>query len=250
MKKLLLLSILFLSFSTYAELSIHAVVVKCKVSLECDQKTNEFKSLKRSYEGIEQFKKILKLYIANEGVSNLSYVIKRKNNKNELAIQLEMKPEVIELKTIRFLGNESIELPSALPIKENDFLDDYRIEQTKKLIKQVAIDKGYPSAKVKVKTKKENAQARVSISVDLGRPIKALSIVINSNDKYLKDLLYKNISRFKKIALDSQELKDEVELTRQLFLQYGYYLATINIKFKKISTFFILVTKIRIRLLN
>lgn len=129
-----------LNFGSYAEteINIKQVELKCPTGLACEEYKNIFNSLERSYTNLVHFKKVLKLFIANEGIQEFSYQLKEFKGKHSLEINFTPKDKVVEIDPIEFIGKNRIELPSILLLKEGDFYDERKILQTKRVLADIA----------------------------------------------------------------------------------------------------------------
>lgn len=234
MKFFIYFCLLTLSLNCFAgEFKLSSVSVNC-LQENCDDLRESFKSLKRRYSDYEHFHKIMKIYVSNEGVRNLNYkLFKSPENVFSLEIQASQKKRILYISDPFFISDDSIDFPSIIPLKVDDFLDVRKLEQTEELLKEISADKGYPDAQVITKVIERPSGVDVEINVDLGKPIIVTKINIFSKSLYLKNVLSSIIGEFKNRTFDVQTLKSEIERTRKLFLQYGYYLSEIDLKIKK-----------------
>ncbi len=223
-----------LNFGSYAEteINIKQVELKCPTGLACEEYKNIFNSLERSYTNLVHFKKVLKLFIANEGIQEFSYQLKEFKGKHSLEINFTPKDKVVEIDPIEFIGKNRIELPSILLLKEGDFYDERKILQTKRVLADIAKEKGFPYAEVIIKKASTSGGVKLSIMIDLKKPIKVESFFINSESDYLKQMAYTRLGSFIGKPYDLPQIKVDTEDLRKLFQDMGYYLVDLNLKYR------------------
>ena len=72
----LLFTFVVLLYTAFAySFEIDRVNVKCLKSSDCKDAKKVFRSLKREYKDLKNFQKILKLYVANEGIRKFEYYL-------------------------------------------------------------------------------------------------------------------------------------------------------------------------------
>lgn len=234
--KYLLILIIYFQISLVHAIDIVQVNTSCEDQLNCDQLQNTFKSLKRDFVDESHINDTIKLYVANEGIKSLNYELHRQGKDYTLFIKAQQKSRVAEVEDIQFVGEGHIELPSVLPIRRDDFYDERKVNQTVKIIQEVAKEKGYPLAQVEVSKKDVSSGVNLKFIVNLGEPILVNKINITSKSEYLKKLTETIIGEYYKKPLDLQKIRSELEGVKQLFHQYGYYLADIDLKTKVIDS--------------
>ena len=212
--------------------TINSVTVECKVSRECDELNDNFSSLKREYSDIESFKHLLKIYVANNGVKELSYSVSNKDNSNHLHFSIVPREKVIALSEIHFQGDHEIELPSILPIKKDDYYDFKKVVSTKKIIRDIAKEKGFPRTQVKIEIIKSKQGIELKPKVNLKDPVLVKKLNITSPTDYIDKLIYERFGFLLNNPFDVQQIKTEIERSRKILNQYGFYLNSINMKHK------------------
>ena len=235
MLKILILLIFTFSFKTYG-VDISSVEFICPEENNCDQLRDSLKSLRRNYIDIDHLADTIKIYVANEGVKNLSYELVKKDENYSLRFVMEQKQRIVDVAEVAFERNRGIELPSILPLKRDDFLDLRRVEQTSSLIKEIAKEKGYPNTTVNISFQDKKRGVLVKINVDLKEPVWVKKINISSGSIFLKDKLQTIIGEYYNKPFDSQSIKADLEDARKLFLQFGYYLNEIELKTKNLTS--------------
>ena len=226
-----LFTFLFVSQVVASEINLRRVEVSCGKTTECKELKENFKSLRRSYTNIEHLKSILKLYVINEGIKNFNYEIYKRNQNFSLKINLIPKKRVASI-SVQVIGKD-MGYPSILPIKESDFLDIQKISRTKKLLRDLYLNKGFPDVVVDFKELKRLKEGGdISFVIKAGKPIKVNKVEIITNSSYQKEILNRKLSSFKNQPFDIQEIKNVVEDVRVVFLNYGYYLVQMNLKYE------------------
>ena len=229
MKTLFLLIFFFLSGFSYAKsFKLKRVKVSCGKENNCSDFKDNFKSLRGEYADLDHLRTILKLYIVNEGIRNFNFLV---DSEGVLFINLIPK-KIVTSVDVRVKGID-MGYPSVLPLKEDDYLDDSKISRTKNMLMDIYKAKGFPNVSV-IHSYVKNIEKGLGVrfTIITGSPIRVNDININSTSDYLKSILYRRLSIFKKKPFDIQEVKNVVEDVRILFLGYGYYLAQMTLKYR------------------
>jgi outer membrane protein insertion porin family len=260
MIRIIFLTFLFIPFSFAQDLAVKRLSVVCGKSPECESINNSFKSLRRSYSSHAHLRKILKLYLLNEGIKNFRYELWEENGEVELKLYLVTKKVAYEvaprLKRVdqnldpnvfqrtnsflkrTFTANEyDIELPTILPLKEGDFIDEIKISKTIDILQNVLTAKGFPDANIQVVTKQRAQGTSVYFVYEMGKPIKVDNIRIRTKNEFLKSILYRRLSTFSKQPFDLQSIKDVIDEANLLFRQYGYYINEIPFRYRRNSKY-------------
>lgn len=215
--------------------TINSIEVTCERKANCDALNEALKSLKRSYIDLEHFKDLLKVYVANNGIKDFSYRIIKLDNSYHLKVNASQRLKIDFIDESSFSGEYEIELPSLLPIKEEDFFDEKNIKSTVNLIQEISRERGFPDASVKINQKVSGNVINLFPKINLGKPIFIEEVSIFSKSSYIKTLLEKRFSKYQSKVFDLQLLKQEVEQAKKILIQYGYYLADINLSYKEDS---------------
>lgn len=225
---LFLISILKLN-SAYA-FDIDAIVVKCKSSSNCNEIRKVFSSVRGNYKDVEHFETILKLYVANEGIKRFYYKVEGEGTKNTLYITLQTKPIIKSIVGPKVIGPFEIEFPSILPLREDEYLDTKKVDNTLRLLTDIARDKGFPRVKARAEVQAVGSGSEVTIHVDLGKPIVVQEVIVNSKSERIKRMIEEKIGYHEGEPFDPQKMRNELEDLRKIFLQYGYYLIDFDFK--------------------
>lgn len=230
MIRILLLSILIFtsSYGRANTIQVDTVKIYCGESRECSSIKENFSSLKRTFIDIDHLNTILKLYTLNSGIKYFNYQLIKKNEKILLEIRLEPKKKVTSIE----VRPTNLDLPSILPIKEDDYLDNNKITKTKELLKELYQNKGYPQVKVKHKVEETLANGlNLRFDVVLGDPIIVKEIEVNTKSEFIRDIIRRKLSLFSGKPFTIQETKTAMEELRILLNGYGYYLIELNLKY-------------------
>jgi outer membrane protein insertion porin family len=212
---------------------IKHVDFSCTSRTSCHELEDAFKSLSRKYIDVTHFKNLVKIYIANNGIKKISYEVKKINSSNHLYIKASQRERILFVDDAHFSGEYVIEIPTILPIKKNDYFDLKKNQSTIDLISEIARERGFPYAKVTVSTRHNKKGVSLYTKINLGRPVLVDDISLLSKSKYIKKIMNKRFRLFKDNPFDLQQIKAEIEKTKKLLIQYGYYLSNISIKYKR-----------------
>lgn len=230
-----LFTILVYSLTSYAEFKIHDVSISCQ-SKDCSDEYEIFNTLKRSFNDQEHFHEVLKYYIAYEGVQTLSYELKmNESGMNILDLDVRRKTVVSAVK-VSFKGKHSIEVPALLPLRVDSYLDESKVRSTAKLLKEIAANKGYPGVRVSTLKKSRNNKTQITFIIKLGLPVIVTKVEVNSKSEYISNYVKKKMSNHLDRRFDLQDLKNDVDKLRLLFIDYGHYLITLEMKYRYLTT--------------
>ena len=205
---------------------IRKININCEKSEGCKDVRKAFGSLVRSYKDEDNFQKILKLYVANEGIRKFEFSVTKDKILN---IRLQTKQIITSIVGPVVKGQFDIEFPSILPIREDEFLDSSKIDSTIRLLTDIARDQGFPKVRVAIKTKRKGEGSEVKVEVYLGKPTVIQEIFINSKSKRIKKLIEEKIGHYEGKPYSSQKIRTDLEDLRKVLLQYGYYLIDFDI---------------------
>ncbi len=223
------------AFGKSSEFDINRVLINCIDNLPCEKFEKTFSSLKRTYSSKKHFYNVFKLYVANEGVKELNIKVERVKGVNTLFLDIKQKPIVLDVYSPRFSGKNSIELPSIIPIKKDEYLDYKKLKDTEKVFNEIAKEKGFPNVKVKTNVEKKDDGAYIQFHIDLGKPILIGGLIINGKSDYLKDFISKRLLSHINSPFDVQFLKTEIEEIKNLLISFGYYLIDFEFKYQYLS---------------
>ena len=247
--KILILTLSFLNTSIALSkgFTVKKINFDCYESKKdkCEEVKSSLETLKRSYSNMNHFYTVIKIFLGNEGVKHLNFKLTKDQNLVTLHLRLKLKKIIAEVKDYVFDHENSIEFPSILPIQEGEFLDPKKIEETKKLVKDVSVSQGYPQAKVSIKKNNTKDGVELIPQIKLGEPLLLKNVTVNSQSIHLNQNIQKELTPFINIPLHLQEVKLSLEELRKLYIDYGYYLLDFNLKvFKENDRFVNIVIEI------
>lgn len=227
-RKILLFLIWMWSQLLFAQaVVINNITVDCDAMIGCEEITNIFQSLKRSYTDENHFYTVMKLYVASEGIKELDFKIEL----NHLSINVKLKPKIADIVEPTFKGRDRISFPTILPIKIGDYLDEKKVLETVSIYKDFARENGYPSAEIKFHKTLLVSGVRLGFEVDLQEANIVSEINVTSSSNYIKRWVNKKFNKFLNGPFKIQQIKLEVEDVRKLLISYGYYLINLDLKY-------------------
>tara|TARA_Y100000780_G_scaffold232593_1_gene268268 strand:+ start:127205 stop:129991 length:2787 start_codon:yes stop_codon:yes gene_type:complete len=229
--KPLLIVVLFLfSLASHAEeIEVKTVNLTCKKDENCSEMYDTFKHLARVYESIKHLKRTVQLYALNEGIYAFEYNVIKEQEGLSVNIELGVKKVLLDYDTNIIGDDYGIELPTILPVREMEFLDDKLLLKSKLLLQEVIQSQGFPDVKINYAFKEEDEGVSLEINILPGPPVVVNEIQISSDSEFLKAVGKRMLSRFKGENYHLQEVKNTLEELRQLYIEYGYYLAEISL---------------------
>jgi len=241
-KMIIFILFLFISIVHAKSMNVSRLTINCGDLPECQYLKEDFRSLIRTYVDQNHLDEVLKLYTINEGIKNFYFkIFELKNKEYALDISLVPKEKVLDV-DVKFIGAISI-VPEVLPVKKDDFFDSTKVEKTKVMLRGIYVNKGYPHVNITTKIKHRKTGLSLIFNVQLNTPVTVTKLSVFSKSLYLKEILNRKMSVYLNRPFDLQDLKNNVEVARQLFIDYGFYQNEIKIKFDEFKT-----NKIKVRL--
>lgn len=222
------LALIMLFTANAYSFDIRSVKVNCVSGSECNDLKETFSSLKRKYTSKSHFYSVFKVYIANEGVRELSFTVDKKH----LHIETKQKKKIRSFEDVKVIGSYDLNIPPILPIREGEYIDSQKLKITSKLLVEVAKEAGFPNAKTSYQLKTSGNSADLKYTLNLGDPILIRDITTNANSdliqRYIKKKLYQNIDK----PFNAQALKEEMESLKEMFVEFGYYLVDFDVRYR------------------
>ncbi|MEX0798201.1 MAG: POTRA domain-containing protein, partial [Bacteriovoracaceae bacterium] len=209
---------------------VRQVKVDCLGKGECEFIEDTLRSLKRKYVDLDHLKQTIELYALNEGILSFEYALAQSKEDFALNIDLKMKRPLLDY-SIKVKNDPGIELPTVVPLREGDYIDDKSLLKTKVLLQEVSQSQGYPDAVVRFKQREKDKGVELEVVVEPGRPILVEKAHVSSDSDFLLSVTKRVASRFLKKAFFLQDVKNTLEELRQLFIDYGYYLNDISLNY-------------------
>lgn len=231
MIKLLALTFIW-AFAAFAgPLSVEHVDVKCEGNSDCESLSGALGFLQREYTDLGHLKETIRLYVLNEGISSFEYALKEdKAGVISLLVDMKVKQTLLNY-TINLDKDPGIDLPTVLPIREGEYIDEKSLYKTRSLLVEVLQGQGYPDASVNFQSAEKKDGIELKILIDLGEPIFIESVRTHSDSDLLAEIARKSLAKFENKNFYLQRLKSSIEELRLLFIDYGYYLASINLDY-------------------
>lgn len=233
MRNCLLIFLVIISANIFAKsIVISDIDINCIGDVNCENIKSKFNSLKRKYTGLDHIKDMIKIYSTTEGIDKLNYQVIK--NKKEIKLKFNVKPKPIIVGVeIKFLG-EKISLPKILQTKINDYYDKKNVDNTVLMLKKYVINKGFPKVKITHSLRDKENGKKITIKININKPLLLKKIDIISESKVLKNILAKKLAAYYDEPFDLQNLKTEIEDIRQQYFAFGFYLLDIDINYKRL----------------
>ncbi len=219
--------LIFLSCSLHAAINVERVNVACSGSSDCGALSGSLDFLKRSYVDEDHLSQTIKLYVLNEGISSFEYELVKTRALYVLNIKMGVKEVLVDYSIVA-KEDPGLDLPTVLPIREGHYVDKKALEKTRSLLRDVLQGQGYPDADVRFESTKVSGGEELKLRLYLGAPIVVDEIRVISDSDVLRPMTVKALSRFKGKNFHLQAVKNELESLRQLFIDFGYYLAEVD----------------------
>ena len=220
-----LVLVFLFSFNTFSQ-SIEKINVFCKDFERCVRPKERINNIFSVPEEPESFKKKLHFILLDKSIKTMEYEFVD-GTIREANIFLSFKDR-IKLLSVFFHQDVSIDEESILaliPLKENDFLDLTKLEQSKKNIEDFLAIQGFRVNKITVDTQSDSKEATIVIYIHLNPRIKIKDINIQVDHKsYKKDIL-NAFSDLKGQGLNLIEIRSRIQQYLNQISSKGFFYA-------------------------
>lgn len=230
MRRLILIYLLFLSTSVYANLHITEVVVNCGTSKSCSNHSDRFQILKNKFRNIVHLRQTLKVIVSVGGVRDFSWSLEEEGGKGKISISFIPKYQISQVKISSKNSQIKDYVERNSKIKPGQWFEGDVFHDEDIRLRQYLGSKGYPLAKVNFKTQTIDEFIEVLIDIKPGdsQIINQFAIVTNSTvirrfaELKFNELLNKNF--------DIQNLRSKADELEADLYSYGYLLSSVTIK--------------------
>jgi outer membrane protein insertion porin family len=235
MIKLFTIFLFIFSSISFAELVVDKVEIDC-LDNNCQRVFRSFKSLTGKYESISNLEKILKIYTINQGIYKFSYELINTGKNQHLKLLIGVKPVVHDVDIV--FVKDSIDIPVLLPLSPSSFLDENKVSESVEAIKRLAAGKGYPNARVQVKSNlRKDKSIDIDFIVGLGTPrrLSEINYMILPQEGNIRELADKFLMSYLNTPFDQQDFKQSVDKLKDTLFDFGYYLVDIDFNYRNIG---------------
>ena len=225
-----LLIILFASVVAYAgtDFRLDEVIVECKASMACEQKTIRFKSMEGEYRGLVHLKETLKVLASDGGYQFFSYKLEQIENRHILTIHFDLKPVIDEV-NIRFLDRDVEYDPILLtPLREGDFFEPQKFTDSSEVLRSKLDSLGFPNNSHTAKIIEASGKVRIDLAITLGTPRIFKTVDIETSSQFVKNFLKRKFLSLYNKPFDLNSFKIYLDQAQKELFSYGYYLIALD----------------------
>ena len=229
MKILLLLLFTFLmSANASSDFVLNDVIVECKKSIVCTQRTSRFKTLVGEYRSILHLKDTLKVMASDGGYQTFTYSLEKEKEQHFLKIRFNMKP-VIEDISIGFTDRNIEENPNQLVnIREGDFFETQKLKESMDGLQKRLDSLGFPNNSHSYEVIDKDGKVDINIVVTLGEPRIFKSIDTDSKSIFVREFLERKFLNLYNKPFDFNKFKMSLDEAQKDLFSYGYYLISMD----------------------
>jgi outer membrane protein insertion porin family len=222
--------LLLISFMTFAstDFTLKEVVVNCKKSEICSQRTLRFKSLEGDYRSLVHLKDTLRVMASDGGYQSFDYVLLEEEGTNTLKINFTMKPIIQEINIGFADRNLEFDPMQLITFREGDFYESQKLEESLEGVHAKLDAMGFPDNKHTSEVLESSGTIRINIAITLGSPRIFKSVVSNSKSLFVKNYLKRKFLNFYNKPFDVNSFKTYLDEAQKELFNYGYYLISLN----------------------
>lgn len=245
LKRIILIHLLLL---TVAHAQVESVNVICPAQTKCDELSLRATNLLKNKNTRTDVEKAIEFILLDQSIDKLSYEIIQKENKNWL-VKLNIIPKFKIAEIISVVSDSELDASGALaiiPLKENGFFEEDLVPESKRIINDFFVDRGYPHSTVELTTVNSSEGIVATFKIVAGKGITVSEIAIESDLKAVEHEILSEFSIFTKSTWNASEAKRISELLGQRFFERGFWAADITAQLESLATKNILIIKAKL----
>lgn len=232
--KCLLFLLLFYIIPAFAvsDFALQDVLVECKASLTCEQRTARFKTLVGDYRSLVHLKDTLRVMASDGGYQSFTYSLEKEADKYTLKIKFDMKPVINEISigfTDRNIEYDPVQLVS---VREGEYFETQKLQESMDGLKKRLEALGFPKNTHSYEVIDKNGKVDINIVITLGRPRIFKNIKTNTKSEFVRTFLKRKFLNLYNKPFDVNKFKIYIDTAQKELFSYGYYL--INLDFSPI----------------
>ncbi len=236
MKLILTFFLFFYTTLTYSEIKVSSVNVKCDTrSPTCKDLINSSFLMQKKFNSIEEFRAILKLFLANTRFENLSYQLVEQEGKISLEINLETLHYIRRVQVKDGKRRDPFDFLSMLRTRAGGYFNDMDIESDKELILSRLHAIGFPNAQVRLSLEQGERGKELIFYIARGEPKVIHSVQLTCDSDYILKHMNQRFSDYKKKRFNRDQFNDDLNLLRKDLYSHGYYFLKLQTETKDIS---------------
>ena len=229
---LLLICLTFKVFASSSAFDLKEVIVECKESLACNQRTARFKGLVGDYRSLLHLKDTLKVMASDGGYQTFTYTLEKTDQIYLLRIKFKLKPVIREISigfTDRNIEYDPIQLVN---IREGEFFEPQKLKESVTGLNKRLDSLGFPSNTYSYEVIEKNDKVDVNIIITLGTPRIFKNIQTDTKSVFVRQYLKRKFLNLYNKPFDVNSFKISLDDAQKELFSYGYYL--INLDFNPV----------------
>lgn len=224
MIKLIFFFLLF-SFNLFAQVQVEKIILNCGESEYCNDHKERYQSLVSNYKNESHLKNSIKLYLKDGGVQYFDY----QYNDKTLVINFEIKPVIKDIQINFKYKSEVTFSKKLLPIKENDFFDQQKLEESVRIIRNNLSERGFIVKDI-IPKYDMNADINLTFDVEIEKIKKIKKFVIESENQLLVTFIKQRLTPLIKRAPDLSRIKTLLNEIQEELYKSGYLYCHLKLK--------------------
>lgn len=217
----------FSAFSSTA-FNLDQVVVECKASVACEQRTARFKNLTGEYRSLVHLKDTLKVMASDGGYQTFTYSLLQDEGKHVLSIKFNLKPTINEISigfTDRNIEYDPMQL---VTIREGEFFETQKLKESIEGLTRRLESLGFPNNSHSYEVIDKNGKVDINIIITLGKPRIFKNITSDSQSTFVKTYLKRKFLNLYNKPFDINNFKILIDNAQKELFSYGYYLINLD----------------------
>jgi outer membrane protein insertion porin family len=222
MKFFLLILLVFTSSFSFA-LTVDDLEISCGSTNSCRDYKERFKTLISRYQDAGHLKESVKLFLKDGGLKDFEYELVKNSNKNILKVNFQIKKIIKEINVTLETKMETTFSKKLLPIKEGDFFDQDKIDESEQIIRSNMAERGFllESIKSNISLNEDDVFVNFIIKINKIKKIKRFDIL--SDNEMLRVFVNQRLLPLINRAPDLIKIRSTLVNIEQELFSSGYY---------------------------
>lgn len=231
---MILLFLILATLSSYASSSffLEEVIVDCKKSIACDQRSTRFKGLVGDYRSLVHLRDTLRVMASDGGYQSFLYDLHEEEGKFKLVIKFKLKPLINDVSLSFNNSKFSMDTFQLISLREGDFFEIQKLNESLSGLKDRLDGLGYPQNSHEFEVVEKKEKVNIYIKIDLGTPRIFKNINSDSQSIFVKKYLKRKFLSLYNKPFDLNSFKIYLDEAQRELFNYGYFL--INLEFTPI----------------
>ena len=226
--KFILIYLLLMTSAMAQALNLQDVTVVCDKSDLCQERRSRFENMRGEFRSLVHLKEVLKLTASDGGYQFFHYELYKHDKNYSLKIFFQMKPILSEINVGFADRNIEIDPTALLALREGEFFESQKLKLNLDNLQKKLEGYGFPNNTHKSEVVESNGKVKLSVVINLGKPIIFKRIKTNTSSTFINNFLNKKFNRLYNKPFELTRFKVLLDEAHKDLFEYGYYLVSLD----------------------